>query len=75
MPDPTITDIPVTGIPLVDNVIRVLGAVYVICTVLALVLPQTWRATQLIAKFAADLRSLMSKPKAEPKADEAKADK
>jgi hypothetical protein len=68
MSDPTLTDLPVTGIPAVDNLIRVLGAVYVIASVLALVLPRTWTATQWLAKFAADLRGILRKP--EPPADE-----
>lgn len=50
----------VTGHPLVDQVFAWLGSVVAALTVLATLLPRTWRATQLIARFAMDIRGILT---------------
>ena len=60
--EPGIIDVPVTGHANVDSAIKFIGAIYVILSVLAAVLPKAWTFTQVLARFTADLRGVLTKP-------------
>jgi hypothetical protein len=51
---------PVTGYPLIDRVLAWLGATVTVLSTLAAILPKSWRVTQLIARFSADLRGILT---------------
>ena len=51
---------PVTGLPVVDQVLAWVGALAGVLTFLATVLPRTWKVTQLLARFASDLRGILT---------------
>lgn len=66
VPD-VVTPIVTTTLPWADAILRILGAVTVILTILANTLPKLWPSTQAIAKVAADFRGVV--PKAAAKAE------
>jgi hypothetical protein len=59
-------DAPVTGHPLADQVFAWIGTAITVLTILATVLPRAWRLTQILARFAMDLRGILT---ADPKDD------
>jgi hypothetical protein len=67
--DPTqIPDaLPITHVGWLDAVLKILGALTVLLTVLGNTLPKIWPATQTIAKLSADFRGVV--PKAAAKAE------
>lgn len=50
----------VVGHPLVDTIFAYLGMLLTGLTTLGAVLPRTWRLTQLIVRFSADLRGILT---------------
>lgn len=50
----------VTGLPVVDQILGYLGAIGASLTVLANLLPRTWRFTQVLARFSSDLRGILT---------------
>lgn len=50
----------VVGHPLVDTIFAYLGMLLTALTTLSAVLPRTWRLTQLLARFSADLRGILT---------------
>lgn len=72
--DVVLENLPTTGYPLVDAVLQIVGAVYVICSALLLFLPKHWAFTQRLAKFFADLKGVLGRVEdAADKATEARA--
>jgi Na+/H+ antiporter NhaC len=57
--EPTIS----TGLPWFDGLIQIVGAVYIICSVLAALLPSEWTATKVLARIAGDIRGILNPPR------------
>ncbi len=49
-----------TGHELVDRIFAYLGMAVTVTSTLATVLPRAWRVTQLLARFSADLRGILT---------------
>lgn len=59
--EPTLDGLSLTGNPTIDALIQLVGAVYIALTMLHVVLPKNWRVSKIVAKFAADIKGLLSK--------------
>ncbi len=53
---------PVTGIPVVDIVLQVIGALYVLASVIGNVLPHESKMAKMLAKFALNLHPVPPTP-------------
>lgn len=49
-----------TGVPIVDAILKVLGALYVLVSTLVLILPKTSKLAPGLARFAADLKGVVA---------------
>jgi hypothetical protein len=64
-----IDPIPLTGIPWLDAAVKIAGAIGLIGSLLANVLPKTWGLTEILARFFADGRKLQAAKGAVAEAD------
>ncbi len=61
--------IPLTGIPWLDAAVKIAGAIGIIASILANVLPKTWGITGLLTQFFADGRKVQAAKGAVAEAD------
>lgn len=55
-----------TGNPKIDAILQIIGALYLLLSLLTRVLPAQWRVTQVLAKVVADMRRAGAKVPADP---------
>ena len=48
-----------TGIPAIDNVIAVIGALVVLASTLAAIMPKHWPLTQFLARWSSDVKGVL----------------
>lgn len=58
-----------TGNHTLDAILQIVGAIYLLLSVLSHVLPRSWRITQIIARIVLDMRGIGAKAPSDPNAE------
>lgn len=59
-PAPPVETLTPIGVPLIEKIFVYLGMVVTFLSALAAILPKSWKLTQVIARFSADLRGILT---------------